>query len=328
MSHFFRWGLIGLGRIAHNFARGLAVVPDGRLEAVASRDTERATQFAAQYGGARVHSSYEALIGDPYIDAIYIATPHSLHADTARACLEAGKPVLCEKPLTVNATQAQDLISLARKRNVFLMEALWTRFLPIYAEVRTWLEEGRIGELRLLSSSFGFKAPRDKQDRLLNPNLAGGALLDIGVYNLSISQWALGCNPASFSATGYLGETGVDEQLTATLDYGNGLMSQFHCTIRTDTANDFHIYGSEGSICIEAMFWSATAATLRNAHGQIRLDCPHRASGFEYQIEEAQQCIRAGRLESSSITHADSLATMMLMDVLRHHMGQRYPFEG
>lgn len=327
MSQTFRWGLIGPGRIAHNFARGLAVVSDSRLEAVASRDPARGAEFAAQYGGARVHASYQALIADPAVDAIYIATPHSFHAETIRACLEAGKPVLCEKPLTVNAAQADALFALARARGVFLMEALWTRFLPVYSEVRAWLEAGRIGEVRLLASSFGFKAPRNMEDRLLNPQLAGGALLDIGVYNLSISQWVLGRNPESFSATGYVGETGVDEQLAATLDYGHGLMSQFHCTIRTDTANDFHIYGSEGSIRIHPMFWGATTATLRNAAEETTLERPHRASGFEYQIEEAQRCIRAGLLESSTIPHADTLATIKLMDALRGHMGQRYPFE-
>jgi predicted dehydrogenase len=327
MNKTFRWGLIGPGRIAHNFAKGLATVPDGKLQAVASRDAARAIAFATEYGGAKCYDSYDALIADPEVDAIYIATPHNLHADAVRACIEGGKPVLCEKPLTVNAAQAEALFALAKARGVFLMEALWTRFLPIYAEVRKWLDEGRIGEPRLLSSSFGFKTARNVEDRLLNPALAGGALLDIGVYNLSVSQWVLQRNPDSFSATGFVGETGVDEQLAGTLDYGSGVMSQFHCTIRADTANDFRIYGSEGSIRIHSMFWGATMATLQDANGETTLERPHRASGFEYQIEEAQRCIREGLLESPGITHADTLATMKLMDALRRHMGQRYPFE-
>ena len=294
---------------------------------MASRDSARATAFAALYGGARCYDRYEALIADPEIDAVYVATPHSHHFELIRACLAAGKPVLCEKPLTVNAAQAEVLFALARERRVFLMEALWTRFLPIYAEVRKWLDEDRIGEVRLLSSSFGFKAPSNPQDRLFNPQLAGGALLDIGIYNLSVSQWVVGRNPGQFSATGYIGATGVDEQLAATLDYGAGLMSQFHCTLRAETANDFRIYGSEGQIRIHPMFWGATTATLSNESGELTLARPHRASGFEYQIEEAQRCIREGRLESSVIPHADTLATMRLMDALRAHIGERYPFE-
>lgn len=327
MNRVFRWGLIGPGRIAHNFARGLAAVANARLQAVASRDSARAAAFAAQYGDARCHERYEALIADPELDAIYIATPHSHHFELIRACLEAGKPVLCEKPLTVNAAQSEALFALARERRVFLMEALWTRFLPIYGEVRKWLDEGRIGEVRLLSSSFGFKAPVDPDDRLFNPHLAGGALLDIGVYNLSVSQWVLARNPKQFSATGHIGATGVDEQLAATLDYGEGLMSQFHCTLRAETANDFRIYGSAGHIRIHPMFWGATTATLAEAGSELTLVRPHRASGFEYQIEEAQRCIREGRLESPVIPHADTLATMALMDALRAHIGQRYPFE-
>ncbi len=327
MNGTFRWGLIGPGRIAHNFVQGLAGVADAKLQAVASRDAARAATFAAKYGGARCYDSYAALIAAPDIDAIYIATPHVFHAEMIRACLEGGKPVLCEKPLTVNTAQAQALFALACERGVFLMEALWTRFLPIYAEVRAWLDEGRIGEARLLSSSFGFIAPRDPEDRLLNPQLAGGALLDIGVYNLSISQWVLRRDPEGFSATGLVGKTGVDEQLAATLDYGNGLMSQFHCTLRANAANDFRIHGSAGDIRIHPMFWSATTATLNDVSGETRLKRPLRASGFEYQIEEAQRCIREGRLQSPTITHADTLATMKIMDALRRHMGLRYPFE-
>lgn len=328
MNRVFRWGLIGPGRIAHNFAKGLAAVADARLQAVASREIARASVFAAQYGGARCYENYEALIADPELDAIYVATPHSHHFDLVRACLAAGKPVLCEKPLTVTAAQAEALFALAREHRVFLMEALWTRFLPIYGEIRKWLDEGRIGEIRLLSSSFGFKAPRNPEDRLFNPQLAGGALLDIGIYNLSVSQWVLARNPEGFSVSGHVGATGVDEQLAATLAYGEGLMSQFHCTLRAETANDFWIYGSEGHIRIHPMFWGATTATLSDESGELTLVRPHRASGFEYQIEEAQRCIQEGRLESPVIPHADTQATMRLMDALRAQIGQRYPFEG
>jgi predicted dehydrogenase len=235
--------------------------------------------------------------------------------------------VLCEKPLTVNAAETRQLIETARANKVFLMEALWTRYLPIYQPIRAWLDAKAIGDLRLLVSTFGFNIPKGPEDRWLNPELAGGTLLDMGVYPIAVSQWIMKQNPKSFSAQAYLGHTGVDELTAAVLKYENGVISQFNSNFITDGVNDFYIYGSIGHIRIHANFWAATEATLVTNGEPITVSKPFRGGGFEYQTEEAMRCIRAGWLESPAMSHADTLANMELMDSIRAAIGLRYPFE-
>src|SRR5512143_911116 len=237
----FNWGILGPGRIAHQFAEGLKVIEDAALYAVASTNLERAKAFAEQYAGQKIYDSYAALVNDPQVDAIYIATPHRFHFDNALQCLKSGKPVLCEKPLTVNAAEAQQLIETARANKVFLMEALWTRYLPIYQPIRQWLDDKRIGDLCLLVSTFGFNVPKESKDRWLNPELAGGTLLDMGVYPIAVSQWVMEQTPQFVSAQAYLGSTGVDELTTVLLKYPNGVISQFNSSFITDGMNDFFI---------------------------------------------------------------------------------------
>ena len=323
----FKWGIMGPGRIAHQFADGVNVIEDAAVYAVASTRLERAKAFAEQHGGEKTYDSYAALVNDPQVDAIYIATPHRFHLDNALLCLKAGKPVLCEKPLTVNAAEARQLIETARANHVFLMEALWTRYLPIYQQIRQWLEAKAIGDLKLLASTFGFNVPKDYDDRWLNPELAGGTLLDMGVYPIAVSQWVMGQNPASFSVQSYLGKTGVDELTAGVLKYDNGVLSQFHSSFVNDGVNDFFIYGSTGYIRIHANYWGSTQATLVAGEQTLTVSKPFRGGGFEYQTEEAMRCIRAGRLESPGMTHADTLANMELMDKMRAEIGLKYPFE-
>jgi predicted dehydrogenase len=323
----FRWGVIGPGRIAHTFAKALEVIDDGVVYAVASRDAKRADQFANKYKAPKTYPSYEALVEENDVDAVYIALPHPFHHDQTLMCLEAGIPVLCEKPLTVNAQETQRLIETAQAKSVFLMEAVWTRYLPIYKQIRSWLDEKKIGDLKLLTSNFCFRAPDDLENRLWNHNLAGGALLDIGIYNIAVSQWVFGSNPESVSARSFLSETKVDALTSANLMYSGERLSQFTCSFLVDGANDFTIYGTEGRIYIHADFWCATEATLIRGDKQETKKEPFRATGFEYEIEEAMRCIRSGLLESPGMTHADSLANMQLMDTIRAQVGLKYPFE-
>ena len=323
----FSWGLLGPGRIAQQFADGLKGIDDAALYAVASSNPERARAFAEKNGGEKTYTSYEALVNDPRVDAVYIATPHRFHYENAMLCLQAGKPVLCEKPLTVNAAETRKLIETARANKVFLLEALWTRFLPIYAEIRQWLDEKAIGDLHYLTSNFGFNIPKGKEDRWLNPELAGGTLLDMGVYPISTSQWVMGQAPVSFGAKAIIGETGVDELTSVVLQYPGGAISQFSSNFLSDNVNDFYIYGSKGSIRIHANYWAATMATLSVNGQQLTLSRALRAGGFEYQTEEAMRCIRAGLLESPGMTHADTLANLELMDAIRAQVGLKYPFE-
>ncbi len=323
----FRWGVIGPGKIAHSFAKAMEVIDDGQLYAVASRNADRAKEFAQEYGAPKTYASYEALVEDHDVDGIYIATPHPFHHDQAMLCLEAGKPVLCEKPITVNARDAKNLFDTSKSRGVFLMEALWTRYLPIYDQIRRWLDEEQIGELKLLDSNFCFRAPSDPKHRTWNHELAGGALLDIGVYNIAVSQWVFGDNPQSFSAHSLISETNVDALTASTMVYSDGQISQFTCSFLVDGANDFQIYGTEGRIRIHPNFWCATEATLIKGDQQETKHEPFRATGFEYEIEEAMRCIRAGMLESPGMPHEDTFANMKLMDAIRAEAGLKYSFE-
>ena len=328
MTEKFNWGIISPGRIAHTFAKASQAVPDARIYAVASSSQRRADDFAREYGAAKAYDDYAALVADPDVDAVYISSLHHQHFAHALMALEAGKPVLCEKPLTVNAAETQKLIETAREKNLFLMEAVWTRYLPIYGKVRKWLDDGKIGDVTLLQSSFGFNPGRDERGRLLNPDLAGGTLLDIGIYPITVSQWVLGANPISFNAHALIGNTGVDELLAVDLVYENGVVSQFTSTFLTNAENAFHIYGTKGHIRIHANFWGATEATLIVDGKEKTKKKPFKVNGFEYEIEDAMRCIRAELLESPSMPHADSLATMTLMDNIRAEIGVKYPFEG
>lgn len=339
----FRWAVIGPGPIAHKFADAVSRIDGATLTRIHGRDLTRASAFADRWcpdahAPDQTHSRATTRLDDVLhatdIDAVYIATPHAFHADTIRACLNAGKPVLCEKPLVTDAATAAELIALAREKNVFLMEAVWTRFLPIYAEVRQWLQRGAIGKVRAMQSSFCFNTPFNPASRLFDPAQAGGALLDIGIYNLTITRWvmetALGkCPPAEqLHANAVLGPTGVDHRLTGTVQFADGISSQFVCGIDTDAENAFHIFGERGHITIHPNFWSAARATLTiGGTAPVTLERPHRINGFEYEIEEAMRCIRAGQIESSVVPHEETRQLLAWMDAMRRQVGVRYPFE-
>jgi len=327
MSDIFGWGIIGPGRIAHKFAQGLQAIEDARLQAVASTNADRAQNFADQYHAQKAYGSYEEMLDDPQVDAVYIATPHNFHYRNTRQCLEAGKPVLCEKPLTVNADQAKSLTTIAKEKHLFLMEGLWTRFLPAYQQVRCWLDDGLVGEVQLLDSTMGFNKPKDPQDRLFNPELAGGALLDLGVYPISISQWVMGKDPSAFQVKSHFSDTGVDDLTCATLHYDEDAFSQFSCNFLTDNQNEFLIYGTKGAVRIHPYYWLSTCVSLIQQGREETLDCPFRASGFEYEAEEVMRCVREGRLESNIMPHAHTLANISLMDAIRREIGLVYPFE-
>ena len=323
----FKWGIIGPGRIAHSFAKAIAVINNAELYAVASTNEERGKNFGNQYNVDKIYNTYEELVNDQAVNAIYVATPHRFHFEHTLLALKAEKPVLCEKPFTVNSQEAKTLIHTARKKKLFVMEALWTRYLPIYNVVRNWLDDKLIGEIKLLTSTFGYAFQRDLKDRKFNHELAGGGLLDLGVYPIAVSQWVLRKNPISFSSTGYLGETNVDEMLAVNLDYGDGVISQFTCNLLTTNENDFLIYGTKGYIKIHCMFWGATKATLYLDGKERMEERPFRATGFEYQIEEAMNCIKSGKLESEEMTHERTLSNIELMDDIRKSIKLKYSFE-
>jgi predicted dehydrogenase len=335
MKTTFAWGLVGPGRIAHRFADALRGVEGGaRLVVVQGRDVGRAAAFAQRWGAAQATDSLAELLANPAVQGVYIATPHAFHAGSVRACLEAGKPVLCEKPLVTDAATARALGRLAHQQGVFLMEALWTRFLPIYAQVGQWLQQGAIGRLRAMQSSFCFNTPFDPGSRAYDPAQAGGALLDIGIYNLAVTRWVLaqsfGACPAlqGLAVHAVMAPTGTDQRLSAMLDFGSGLASQFVCGFDGEAENRFHILGEAGTITLERNFWGASVAWLsRYGAEPIQASAPPAVNGFEYEVAEAQRCIGAGLLESPGMPHAETIATLEWMDAIRARIGLCYPFE-
>ena len=325
MNSPIRWGILGTGSIAGKFAQGLAALPDARLVAVGSRAAATAEAFGAQYNIPRRHASYEALARDPEVEAIYVSTPHSLHCENTVLCLGQGKAVLCEKPFAINAAQARQMIGAARAGKVFLMEAMWTRFLPLMGWVRQHLPE--IGQVRLVSADFGFRAGLNPQSRLFAPSLGGGALLDVGVYVLSFASMILGPRPAQLASAACLGETGVDEQTSLLLSYADGAQATLSCAVRTTTPQEARILGTEGMILIESPFWKGTAATLRSGGGQVRAEFPLQGNGYHYEAAEVGRCLRAGKTESQLMPLDETLAIAELMDQARAQWGLRYPME-
>lgn len=329
-SNDFGWALVGPGNIARRFAGALRPMSGARLAAVVGRDAGRAEAFARQWSdSASAGTDLAAVLARPDVHAVYVCTPHPSHTDAVRASLEAGKPVLCEKPLTPNGAATRPLLALARERGVFLMEAVWTRFLPVYDQVRAWLDEDAIGAVRAMQSSFGLNRPPSPGSRRYTAALGGGALLDIGLYNINVSRMLLpGVPVRDFTVSATLGGEGVDVQLAATLDFGAGRSSQFVCGFFGNADNAFRILGERGHIVVHGGFWESTSATLvRDGHDALTVQAPFRTNGFEYEIEEAMRCVREGRLESARMPHAETLAVVELMDAMRARIGVRYPFE-
>ncbi len=327
MTASIRWGILGPGSIAKQFATGLTVVPGATLAAVGSRTLASAQAFATEFKAPRAHGSYAALAADPEVDAIYIATPHPMHRAAAALCLEAGKAVLCEKPLTVNAREAEELVAIATRKRVFLMEAMWTRFQPVMCQVREWLAQDAIGEPRMVSADFGFRCGMDPKSRLLDPALAGGALLDVGVYTVAFAAMVFGGTPATVMAQAHIGETGVDEQTAVVGSWSGGRLALLSCAVRTNTPHEAWIHGTTGRIHIPG-FWHAQEATLtRDGKPAETAKLPFTGNGYNYQAIEVARCLREGLIESPIIPHAESIAIMKTMDEIRRQIGLRYPGE-
>ena len=239
----FRWGILGTGAIARQFVQGLRSLPEAEVFAVGSRSEASATKFADKWNIPRRHASYDVLASDPDVDVVYIATPHPIHAGNATLCLEAGKAVLCEKPFSVNAAEAERVVELARERRIFIMEGMWTRFFPLMEEVRRLVSGGAIGEVRMLNVDFGFRADLDPASRLFDQRLGGGALLDVGVYCVSFASMVLG-RPSGSVGLSHIGETGVDEQASVVLEHEGGRLANLSIGIRTTTPQEATIMGT------------------------------------------------------------------------------------
>lgn len=321
-----RWGIISTGKIAHALARTFQEVDDAELVAVASRSQASADEFGAQYNVPNCYASYEAMMEDKDVDAVYIATPHSHHYENMLMCIEAGKHILCEKAFTLNAQQAQICIDRAREKGVFLMEAMWTRFIPATVQARQWIAEGLIGEIKQVRAEFCVHLPYNPEGRIYNPQLGGGALLDLGIYPISFATHWLGI-PDDVYSFAFLGETGVDEYESIMFGYENGAIAQLSAGVRFNGTREATIVGDKGYIRFHPNFHHSERLTIKQEDTPERVvDIPH-TNGYRYEVEEVHRCIKAGKTESDIMPLDETLAIMTLMDTLREEWGVEYPNE-
>lgn len=336
-----RWGILSTGYIANLFAGGLSVVNDAEITAVGSRSKFSADSFGDRWNVPHRHGSYEALANDPDVDVIYIGTPHPYHYENTLLCLEAGKHVLIEKPFAMNARQTKAMIDTARARGLFLMEAMWTRFLPAMVQVRQWLADGEIGEVQLVRANLSFMAKYDVKSRLFAPELGGGALLDVGIYPISFAYMVLG-SPQTISSTASLGHTGTDDRSAYLFGYEGGKTALLSSAVQLAVPVEAEIIGTEGYIKIHQPWINPRVVTLAkpvrpgvtarlivegNLYDTQTVHVPTVENGYNYEAVEVGQCLRAGQLESSAMPLDESLDIMQTLDTIRTQWGLTYPNE-
>lgn len=322
----FKWGILGTGGIAQAFANDLIHLGDHRVAAVGSRTRESAENFAAQFAGAQAFGSYEELVNSD-VDAIYVATPHTLHFENSLLALNAGKPVLCEKPFTINAVEARALIERARELNLPLLEAIWTRFLPHIAKVRDILASGLLGEVQTVIADHGQYLPEDIAPRLWQPELGGGALLDLGIYPITLAHLVLGI-PSSFQISATLTDKAIDSQISMIFQYNNGAQALLSATMLNRTAITGVISGSLARLEMDGFFFAPTAMRLISREGELtQFPNEYEGSGLREEAVEFARMVRACEIESPLAPHAMTLEIMELMDSIRAKMGVQYPSE-
>jgi len=323
-----RWAILGTGNIATQFACALQTLPDAQMVAVGSRSEAKATQFAKLFGIPRAHVTYAALAADDEIDLVYVATPHALHMDNTILCLEAGKGVVCEKPFTINRRQAETVLEVARRRNAFVMEAMWTRFIPAVVHAIEMVRAGEIGDVRAVQASFGFRADPPGVGALFDPALGGGSLLDVGIYPVAMAHLVFGGKPKRIVSSSTLSKRGIDEHAGLVFEYPCGGMAVLASSITADFPGDAYILGTRGSIRLHDNFWNATRISITRIEGDTEtLEFPLDYNGYEYEAREAQACFRAGRLESDLMPHRATLEVLEIMDEARAQWGLKYPME-
>jgi predicted dehydrogenase len=366
MARTIRWGILGAGRAARDFASGLQVLPDATVAGVASRTAATAQEFARHVPVQRVYGSYEELVRDPAIDVVYVATPHHRHVADCSIALEHGKPILCEKPFAISAREAQIVVDLARKKQLFCMEAMWMRFFPLIRKAQELAQSGAIGDPRMIMADFGVPTAYDPRTRFYDPAQAGGALLDRGVYAISLAIMLFG-TPEAISSQAGMSPSGVDEHSTVVLRFAKGRLAVLASSLSTQTSNEATILGTNGKLCLHAPFYcpqklsilhyspgvsspEGAASSLKQRlvararrsaiiqHAYLRLEPlihwrnrsiiqPVVGNGFNYEAAEVMRCLRAGECESPIMPLDESLRIMHVMDEVRAQWGLKYPGE-
>lgn len=320
-----RWGIVATGGIAAQMARDLRDTDDAELVAVASRSQERADAFAAEHGVPRAHGDYRALLEDDEVDVLYVATPHRQHHAVALAALEAGTPMLVEKAFTMTEAGAREVLDAANARGVFVMEGMWSRFLPLLAHVREVVRDGRIGEVRSVSADLGLIRPQAEWDRLWDPEQGGGALHDLGVYPISFVDWFLGA-PESITTTGVVGPTGVETDAAALLTYASGAHAVVQCSMVSPLAGAASIVGTAGRIDVAPRLHHPSRAVLHREGEEPQTltadgDLAMTGHGFVHEVLEVGRCLREGLTESPVMPWSDSLAVMQVLTRMRADLG-------
>jgi predicted dehydrogenase len=327
MTEKIRLGILGTGNMAHEFAKGLQHAVNVELIAVASRRQDSADRFAGEFELTKSFAHYEALAADPDVDLAYVSTPHSCHLHNSLMCLEAGKPVICEKPFTINAQEASLLIETAREKRLFLMEAMWTRYIPAIVRLRELLADNAIGQLQVMLAGGAFMPPFDPDAYLFRPDLGGGVLLDAGVYPVSMASMIFG-SPTKVLAAGSIADSGIDEQVTALLQNENGSVASMYVSLRANAAPDITLLGDRGKIHVHAPMFAPSKLTLKvgDAKEEV-LQLPFAGNGYQFEAVEAANCIMDGRTESAVMPLGETLTIMQTMDEIRRQLGIKYPME-
>lgn len=326
MQQKLKVGILGAGHIAQKMATTLMGMKEAELYAVAARELSRAEQFANEFHAQKAYGNYEALADDPDIDLIYIATPHSHHFEPARMCLLKGKPVLCEKAFTANAREAEELIRIAQEKQVFLAEAIWTRYMPFSRTIRELTESGIIGKPMMLTASLGY--PIAHKERIVRLELCGGALYDLGVYPINFAFMTFGNDLEKITSTCMKNEAGVDMQNSITFTYRDGRMAVMQTTAFCASDRQGIISGDKGYLVIDNINNPQQAVVYNTDHQETaRYTCPPQITGFEYQVQEAAEAIRRGAIEPASMPHAETLRVMQMLDSLRQEWGIRFPMD-
>ena len=318
-----KWGIIGLGKIAHQFAQELLLVEDAEIAGVASRDLEKATEFAQMYNCKKAYSSYDEIINDAEIDILYIATPHNYHTVLTIKALKNNKHVLCEKPLALNYADAFQMVAASRKNNKFFMEALWTRFNPSIQESLNKIKNGEIGAVKYITADFAFQVKNLESNRLTDIKLGGGALMDIGVYPLFLAYIMLGI-PKEIIAKSNFNESGADMQTSMILQYDNA-QAVLHSSFLSSSNMKATISGSEGRINLNSLWYKAKSYTLIKNDQKNKYRLPLKGKGYTYEIEECHKCIRENKIESDLWSHQNSLDLIKIVDEVSNQIGLEYP---
>ncbi len=324
MSNKVRWGILGSGNIAGKFVKDLLLVENAVLQGVASRNITKARTFSEKYGAIIAYEGYEGLANDPDIHIIYIATPHTFHFEHAMLCLRAGKSVLCEKPMAMNAKEAKIMMDEAKKRNLFLMEGIWTRFIPGIEKVLELIAKDAIGKIEFLKADFGFKGDGNQESRVYNKSLGAGSLLDIGIYPVYLSLLFLGV-PDTIRAIANFTETGVDASCSMLLEYAGGTKAFLESTILADTSVEALIYGSKGSLQIHSRCHHPREITIKRYDGNTEsFTIDYKGEGYYHEILEVMHCLQHGLIESPRMSHSMSLKLIQTLDFVREKIGLEY----